>query len=297
MMCAKLRRRRAAVAASWMAAALAAAAPAALAQSSGGAETPLRADSLIPIPNPFERYCERGGEGALIFLVDQTEVYDRVDRNRLAEGAIKMLNSLRYGQRLVIYRIDDTPGDLTPSLDLCVPGCPEEFEPDGGETIWEHACDRITIQREKQQFLQIFRSRAGALLDTSADTGGTELLRTLSTLSYEYQGKSPERLVIFSDMIEYSDLSRKVNAFDEETAEQLLRKATSRAPLAGAFEGRPVQVFGFGKRLGQLRLIEERGEYAELPFDATQAFRGFWDAYFSTQMKADPIEIFLNYPE
>lgn len=238
--------------------------------------------------DPFANYC-RADAPVTLFLIDQTEAYDEVDRTRLAEGAIAVMNGLWAGERFEIYTVDNKPGNMTPRVSLCIPGCPEEY--DRATPIWQQRCNRVVIERDKRGFQVLFAQTLRDYLNAGRATPGTELLRTFSQLSGEFRGRSLRKLVIFSDMIEYSSLSQRVSSFEEKDIEPLLKRTLREAPIGETFAGVPVEAFGFGKWLGQ----QDKPDRPDLPFSAAQAIRSFWERYFNEQAKASNTRVTLNY--
>lgn len=238
--------------------------------------------------DPFANYC-RSNAPTTVFLIDQTEAYDEVDRTRLAEGAIAVMNGLWAGERFEIYTLDNKPGNITPRVSLCIPGCPQEY--DRATPIWQQRCNRVVIERDKRGFQALFAQTVRDYLNAGRTAPGTELLRTLSQLSSEFRGRSLRKLVIFSDMIEYSSLSRRVSGFEDKDIEPLLTRAAREAPLGDTFRGVPTEAFGFGKWLGQL----DKPDRADLPFAASQAIRVFWERYFTELAGAASTRVTLNY--
>ena len=247
---------------------------------------------------PFSNYCGVGSDRTVLFAVDQTEKLDQEDRRRLANGAIELMNRLNYGERVDIHTVRNEPGARGAVFSMCVPGCPENYDPDEG-SIWEQRCDRITIDRDKRIFQTRYVEAVRALTFSGEEAPGTELLRTLSNLSYQYQNRDVARLYIFSDMLEcrpYDGWCR-INSFDADDAETLMDFARETAPTSGAFAGADIIAFGFGRRLGQGTLKEgEAGEKAVLPNDAQLELRKFWNRYFDDVIEAGSFSLFLEYP-
>lgn len=260
----------------------------------------------------FEDFCAESIQGSVhVFLVDQTELFDRVDRRRFEEGINRIFQGLRPGQRLDIYPMRDQPGALTPLVQMCVPGCPEELEDD--ESNWEQVCDRIGIQRAKRAFRSRFLQAAILLSNNNLPADGTELIRTIQQLGYEYRRGVVSRLTVFSDMLEYSDLNRRINSFDDSDAERLLRRARDMIDAESGLGGATVMAFGFGKRLGQQELLDQKREeflaagqsersadaLAEaqtvLPNTPRNAVRSFWERFFKELMEAPEARLAQNY--
>ena len=130
----------------------------------------------------------------------------------------------------------------------------------------------------------------------SAVSDATHLINTLENLAYQYSDSSISDFYIFSDMLEYSPLNYKINAFDFTARQALERKARGVIPENHFLANATVTAFGFGKRLGQQSLIEEKGYAAALlPSGTATQFRAFWTDFFKTTMPTKAFRLSLEY--
>lgn len=227
------------------------------------------------------KYCLEGNAPVSLLLIDVSEAYDRVDQRRFASGMNTYFQNLRPGWQVDVMPINNRPGEVTALYRACVPGCPDELEQ--GESNWSNKCDRIVIERDKQRFQTDFVRVMRAIVNAGVSAGGTQIVRGLEAVGYQYPTGRVGEMTIFSDMLEYSDLNWRINSFDDKDAQALIAKGTKILSSVQSFKGTDVIAFGFGKRLGQQTLIDEKGEAAALlkPSQA-QRFRTVWQSLFST---------------
>ena len=227
-------------------------------------------------------------------LIDQTENFDTIDMTRFAEGFNRIFQELIPGNQLDIYLIAGQPGALTRAFSSCIPGCPDEIE--SGNSNWQHICSNVLIQRDKRLFVAAFTKFMNDLNAASAVSDATHLINTLENLAYQYSDSSISDFYIFSDMLEYSPLNYKINAFDFTARQALERKARGVIPENHFLANATVTAFGFGKRLGQQSLIEEKGYAAALlPSGTATQFRAFWTDFFKTTMPTKAFRLSLEY--
>ncbi len=251
-------------------------------------------------------YCSGPVPPATVLLVDQTEAFDATDRKRFADGMDTFFRQLRPGQVVDIYPIGETASVLASVFSMCVPGCADEIEP--GSKNWKTICSRLRIQRDKRLFQRAFVEKMRELLNSSTKANGTAILGTLEQLNIQYPNGQLVNLTIFSDMLEFTPPEYRannpfsnfvINAFDDEAAEQLLRRARGPLEAATAFRGAEVVVFGIGKRLGRKTLIDQDKSITEveLPQPASRAFLDFWRKLFTTVLgvREDRLLMTLNY--
>lgn len=259
----------------------------------------------------YQSFCAEGDVPVHVFMVDQTEAFDTVDRRRLETGINALFDTLQPGERLDIYPLTDRPGSLNPLVQLCVPGCPEEMEE--ADNNWAFVCDRITVQRAKRSFRNRFLEAMVLLAGNRSGADGTEIVRSLQQLAYEYREGEVARLTIFSDMLEFSSLNRRINAFEDDDGARLLNRSKAMFEDARGLAGADVVAFGFGKRLGQQALIDEkmaefqlegRSEAAArqlaeaatvLPNRPRNAIREFWNRFFEEAVAAASLRLAQNY--
>jgi len=232
----------------------------------------------------FDKYCNASAAPTVIFLVDRTEIYDDVDKRRFSTGVVKLLSELKPGERFLVFPITNAPGRLTPDWDSCVPGCSESAVSTGTDSAY---CGSLLAVRDKRRFQQNFVGLMRQYATQSVTAAGTQLIRTLHALSREVVDVTVRRLVIFSDMLEFSHLSRgKISQADLAWAKTLIRRTRRDYQPTKAFANTDVVAFGFGKRLGK-DLV--------LPQQAANTFRAFWQHYFTGLAKAGSVRIRSNY--
>ncbi|MAO89916.1 MAG: hypothetical protein CMM81_00110 [Rhodospirillales bacterium] len=243
----------------------------------------------------FSTYCGPASPPShTLMLIDQTENFDTIDMTRFAEGFNRIFQELIPGNQLDIYLIAGQPGALTRAFSSCIPGCPDEIE--SGNSNWQHICSNVLIQRDKRLFVSAFTKFMNDLNAASAVSDATHLINTLENLAYQYSDSSISDFYIFSDMLEYSPLNYKINAFDFTARQALERKARGVIPENHFLANATVTAFGFGKRLGQQSLIEEKGYAAALlPSGTATQFRAFWTDFFKTTMPTKAFRLSLEY--
>jgi hypothetical protein len=243
----------------------------------------------------FSTYCGPASPPShTLMLIDQTENFDTIDMTRFAEGFNRIFQELIPGNQLDIYLIAGQPGALTRAFSSCIPGCPDEIE--SGNSNWQHICSNVLIQRDKRLFVAAFTKFMNDLNAASAVSDATHLINTLENLAYQYSDSSISDFYIFSDMLEYSPLNYKINAFDFTARQALERKARGVIPENHFLANATVTAFGFGKRLGQQSLIEEKGYAAALlPSGTATQFRAFWTDFFKTTMPTKAFRLSLEY--
>ncbi len=239
----------------------------------------------------FGKYCSEGIIPVTVFMIDLTEVYDGVDRRRLADGANEYFQALRPGWRMDILPINDRPGEFTPITSICIPGCPEEL--DVGESNWTTQCDRIGIERDKRRFQAVYVDVLKQVLRAGAEAPGTEIVAGLEQAGYQYDPGEIRDLTIFSDMLENSTLNRKISSFDQESGKIFVKKAARVLESVRAFEGARVKAFGFGKRLGQNNT--DKKKLPPLTNATLRDIRNAWNQIFGDVLKSGSFKLRLNY--
>lgn len=275
------------------------------------------ASLAIHIPAPVQAqalasHCTKTPQVSLL-LVDQTDVFDMVDKARVADGISKMIGEVPGGSRLDIFAITNRPGNLTPGLQICVPQCDVVGQPD---------CDDALYLRHRQAFNSQIQQVVGSYIQNAVALDKSEILRSLFWLSREYEGRNVKNLYMFSDLIEYSDLNTTVSNYSRGTANQVLDLATKKVSPGRGFTQANVLVFGFGKRLGSQgkeqtiqaeieKDIEEKKTKSAKPGDTkkrqpkpesfvldTEALKNidyFWQNYFIKLVGVKKVDIRLNY--
>ena len=243
----------------------------------------------------FQKYCSSSSERWLL-LIDRTDTYDSLDQKRLAEGAAAILNeikqaasaSLSRGLLFEVYSITDRPGNLSAEWSTCVPACPIIDD--------KEDCSDVLLQRDRRVFDASFKQRFTPFVSDPAVTPASEILRTLFLLSTELEGKRVSRMIVFSDLIEYSNLNKRVSEFSKVDAKELRATVTKRQLVAlPTFKTTKITVFGAGKRLGQNNTEESAKPQLVLSTSAAVAFREFWLGYLGDIAPKGSVSIRQNY--
>lgn len=269
---------------------------------------------LAQLPQAFAQSGQCAADAPMqLLLVDQSDVFDDVDRVRIADGVSKMISGLPGGVRLDVFAITNRPGSLTPALQACAPAC-------GGAGQIE--CGDALYLRHRQSFNGQVQRTISAFIQNAQPLDESEILRSLYWLSREYEGRNVSVVTMFSDLIEYSSLNRTVTNFNIGTADNLLATVRKKLPPGKAFAKAQIKIFGYGKRLGsrlkeaeqaalreQISAIEAttsrkpgdkklekpKPETFELNDGNTRAFDYFWRRYFLDLAAAPQIDIRLSY--
>lgn len=257
-------------------------------------------------------HCSKSPQVSLL-LVDQTDVFDAVDKARIADGISKLVGELQGGSRLDVYAITNRPGNLTPGLQICVPQCGIAGQP---------ACDDALYLRHRQAFNGQIQQVVGGYIQNARPLDESEILRSLYWLSREYEGRNARNVYMFSDLIEFSDLNQTVSTYSRATADSLMRKVKTKLSPGRGFTQAKILVFGFGKRLGSqakelsIQSAIERAEEMkqttspkpggksppvpkvesfELSTESLKHIDYFWQRYFSELAGAPKTDIRQNY--
>jgi hypothetical protein len=214
------------------------------------------------------RFCSATAPNIVLYL-DVTTPYDDVDKETLVDGATRIFESLKGGERISIRTIADEFSSSRRLLDLCVPYCESHgFLPD----LFSDCTEGVVINEKKR----VKASIAAELRDAMSTAGNlpySEIVRTLSlSANEEYRTGRENDFYIFSDLIENSKyLPGK--KFLWEPADSLLavvRKDGLIPKLAGA----SVKVFGLGRG-------GNPGHRDALPQDVLERVESFWRSYFT----------------
>lgn len=243
----------------------------------------------------FPQYCQPMDDPEIsLILIDNTEIYDRTDAERFAAGFNRIFHELTPGALLEVYLVGGDPGTMTRAFSACIPGCTGELA--RGESNWEHICGDILVQRDKRDFVRGMSNFMTTILNSAHPSEATFLIDTFDQLAHQYEAKRVRQIRIFSDMLEFSPLNWKINGFDEEARLSLQKKSKIAPKIRNVFREADIHAFGFGKRLGQEQLIEEKGTTAaRLPAEPSAQFRTFWEWFFSTALPARSFQLTLDY--
>ncbi len=131
---------------------------------------------------------------SLLLLIDKTDPWGEKERRRLRELIEKLKQQLRRHERLAIYMLDETGTfSLAPLFEMCNPGTGRQ-----ANALYENA--RLMEQRFNEQFAAPLDKVLQTLLHP-----GTATRSPLLNAIGEIRGSKEERLIVISDMMEYSD--------------------------------------------------------------------------------------------
>lgn len=220
--------------------------------------------------------CERGDTGlaeprTILFLVDRTNPYDEVDRQRLLDGTIAILNGLPAGERVVLTAMRSDPRDTARLFDDCIPVCaPPSF--------FRRVCDRTHELIARQRFQVRFAAQMRQLLDEPEEATNSAIVR--SVVSQARSAPDLSMLIVFSDFVE-NDGSRKFWLLERPDIEPLVDELAAQN-LVPDFGEVAVMGFGANKRLGSSQPLSLRQQ---------TAIRVFWRSYFE---RAGARDVFLE---
>ncbi len=214
-------------------------------------------------------FCSKSAPNVVLYL-DVTTPYDDVDKQTLVDGATRIFESLKGGERVSIRTIADEFSSSRRLLDLCVPYC----ESHGMlHDIFLSDCTEGVVINEKKK---LKASIARELLDAMSTAGNlpySEIVRTLSlSANEEFRSGRENDFYVFSDLIENSQyLPGK--KFLWEPTDKLLA-VVRQDGLIPKLSGATVKVFGVGRGGNP----EHRDA---LPQDVLERVQGFWRTYFT----------------
>jgi hypothetical protein len=214
------------------------------------------------------RYCVETAPN-VVFYLDVTTPYDEIDKTTLIDGVAKVIESLAGGERIAIRTIADTFADSAELLDQCMPSCPSEgFLKD----LFSDCTEGVVINLRKQ-LKSLLVATLSEQMGRSTELKYSEIVRTISlSASEEYRSGRPNRIFLFSDLIENSEYLPGARFFSTRNDQLLSSIAKDR--LAPNLAGAEVQAFGVG------RTGDPRNRHA-LPQEKFEKLVDFWEAYFS----------------
>lgn len=210
-------------------------------------------------------YCKLG-TGTIALLIDRTTPYDQQDMDILVAGLDTFVEELKTGDRLVVHTITDNPAASARMFEECVPGCPEG----GGLSDWiMSSCKPTVAKAENREFRRRLAQVLVGMLKDKQAYPRSEILRTLDSVARTYRGRGLKRLIVFSDLLEHSDVLSYTALTEAQPARNLRTVAEQRllAPLRGV----QVDMFGFGRG-------HDPGRKA-LPRPVENRIHDFWALY------------------
>lgn len=225
-------------------------------------------------------YCKLG-TGTVALLVDRTTQYDQQDIDILIAGLDRFVGELKPGDRLVVQTITDDYAASARKFEECVPGCPEG----GGLTDWIMATCKPTVAKaENRDFKRRLAMVLIGMLKERQAYPRSEILRTIDNVAETWKPRGLNRMIVFSDLLEHSDVLT-YTALSEGPPAKNLRIITDQRLLAPLSQVQ-VDMFGFGRG-------HDPGRKA-LPRPVENRVRDFWTAYLKAS-GASSIRIGLWY--
>jgi hypothetical protein len=214
------------------------------------------------------RFCDPNGANLILFL-DVTTPYDEIDKTALIDGIGRILAHLTGGERITIRTIEDAFSRSRRLLDTCFPYCP----PGGIFDDLFSTCTEGVVINEKKRMMRTFVVTLTGLLDSARELDQSEIIRTLTlSLREEYRRDRPNRVFVYSDMIENSTYLSGMDFFrakDGPLIEQLERDG-----LVPSIWEAEVHIFGIGR-------TGITGDRSALPQERLNRLTSFWTKYFA----------------
>lgn len=217
-------------------------------------------------PVEDRRFCDDAAANVLL-LLDVTTPYDTADRSTLISGIEQIFDSLGNGDRISIRTIEDAFSNSHRLLDMCVPYCPSN----GFLRDLFSNCTMGVVINEKKRLRAAITLTLRNRLEAAGELPTSEIIRTIAAASKEeFRSGRPNRIYIFSDMIENS-VYLSGRAFFSTGIGPLMTQLEGDG-LIPHLQGANVQVFGFG-RTG----VADRPPLAQ---EMLKRLSAFWTAYF-----------------
>lgn len=218
-----------------------------------------------PVLAARQDYC-RAGTGTTALLVDRTTQYDQQDVDILVAGLDRFVGELKAGDRLIVHTITDNPAASARMFSDCVPGCPET----GGLTAWiMSSCKPTVAKADNREFRKRLAQVLVGMLREKQAYAHSEILRTIDNVTRTYRPQGLSRLIVFSDLLEHSEVL-SFAALSEQPPARNLRSVAGQQllpPLAGV----EVEMFGFGRN--------HTPDRKALPRPMENRIREFWTLY------------------
>jgi hypothetical protein len=210
-------------------------------------------------------YCAQS-ERSILFLIDRTTAYDDQDQEVLVDGLERFFKELKTGDRLLLYTIGASAADSRRLFDACVPGCPEE----GFLGSLFSSCRAVVARADRQQFTRELLATLIDLLGKHVDYEASAILETVRAVADTNRATRPARLVIFSDMLENTDLLT-FGQLTRQGADAALARVEAQGMIPD-LDGIEVDAFGIGRSHVQGR--------PPLPVSTQRVLETFWEELF-----------------
>lgn len=211
-------------------------------------------------------YCSQSDGRPVLLLIDRTSPFDDQDKQVFAHGIDTLFRQLQAGDRLVVHTLTADFSSSDKIFDACRPGCREQ----GLVSGLFSECRESVARLDDRKYLRELLASIKPMIDEQEKYPASEIIETIAFMSQEYGRLQPARLVIFSDMIEHSQLARFTEL--EQQQIEVLLDHLQQLGLIGDMRGVSVEVFGYGRQHGSHR----SGLRPEQKHNIEQ----FWGEYF-----------------
>jgi hypothetical protein len=211
-------------------------------------------------------YCSQSDGRPVLLLIDRTSPFDEQDKQVFAHGIDTLFRQLQAGDRLVVHTLTADFSSSDKIFDACRPGCREQGLVGG---LFSD-CRESVARLDDRKYLRDLLGSIKPMIDEQEKYPASEIIETIAFMQQEYGHLQPARLVIFSDMIEHSQLARF--AYLEQQQIETLLERLERLGLVGDMHGVTVEVFGYGRHHGSSR--------SGLKPEQKRNIEQFWREYF-----------------
>ncbi|HEC26287.1 MAG TPA: hypothetical protein ENI67_02635 [Gammaproteobacteria bacterium] len=224
---------------------------------------------LLPVKDALsakQDYCSQGEGKTVLFLIDRTSTFDEQDKKNFANGVDVLFRQLQTGERLIIHTLTEDFSGSKKIFDACRPGCMEQ----GLVAGLFSQCRASRAKVDERKYIRDVLNSVKPMILTQEKYPNSEIIETIAFMMQEYEQHKPARLIIFSDMIEYSRLAKFAH-LKEKNIQPLLDEL-DRLGLIRPMQGIEVEVLGFGRD----HSAQRHGLKAKLKRNIEK----FWQAYF-----------------
>lgn len=212
-------------------------------------------------------YCTLSDRSTL-FLIDRTTTFDADDQRVLTESLGHVVDRLGTGDRIVIATISDHYSRTRRLANACKPGCPQAA---GVLDEIAGSCSTMKAKQDEQAFMGQLAASLREVIATAEDAPGSDIIRTIGHWTGGSRGASFTSIVIYSDMLENSEMIawRQFSSLEEEALLGIVAQHGAGARTRGA----DIRVIGYGRLHDAAR--------SPLPAALDAKLRSFWNRYFS----------------
>lgn len=215
-----------------------------------------------------QKYCDDAADNVVVYI-DRTTPYDELDKQALIDGTSRIFEALAGGARFSLRTIADSIATGQRLLDACIPFCPPK---DFLGEMFDSSCPEGVMLNDHKLLRSELVRQLQSLLANFVELPHSEIVRTIArSASIEYRPGRPNRLFLFTDLIENSQYLPGKEFFSVANTKLLARIGTD--DLVPDLAGASVRVFGVGRG--------GTPERRQLPQELLQKLTGFWKAYFT----------------